>query len=100
MNSYLAKPIESDKLIEILDKYLKKSFFKKINENTIKNKKNNENIDKIDLNIVSKSLGLSTAIAQKVIDKFKVDIIKELDEFEQIIEHENKEAIVKKSTLY
>ncbi|RXK11454.1 hypothetical protein CP965_13855 [Halarcobacter mediterraneus] len=95
MNDYLAKPIENDKLIEVLKKYLSKSFSKKVNLENIERSKNTFN--KIDLNLVSTNLGLSQTIAQKVIDKFKADISKELDEFEKTIEVGDEEEIIKKA---
>ncbi len=96
MDEYLSKPIENEKLLKILEKYLKKSSLKK-KKKQINQKNKDVNLSKIDLKKVSKNLGLSENITQKIIDKFKVDILRELDDFEQIILDDNKEKIRKKA---
>ncbi len=98
MDEYLSKPIENEKLLRILRKYLKEPSLKRNKKSKTKQKNKSVNhLSKIDLEKVSKNLGLSENIAQRIIDKFKVDIVKELNDFEQIISSENKDEIRKKA---
>lgn len=101
MNDYLSKPINTNELKHLFNKFLKKD---KLNK-----KENKEKIVKqideaiedsnevIDVKKVSSKLGISENIAQLIINKFKNDIVHDLEDLENIINSENINEINEKA---
>ena len=96
MNGYLSKPIENTELVKILNTYLNKNEpTQAISENeNIKEKSLNE---KLDILKISEKLGVSEKIALMVIDKFKMTILKDLNELKNFVDNEDLENISKKA---
>lgn len=86
MDNYLSKPINIDELSKILSLYLKNK------DLTIQTKK-----DKLELNTIVIKLGVDKDIAQILIDGFKEDITKDLDEMNEYIKNENDSEICQKA---
>ncbi len=90
MNDYLSKPINTDELKSIFNKFLTAS------NKDIKSDKTKEEITKqaevntsnevISTDAVAKKLGISSTVANMIIQKFKDEIIKDLDELNSFIE--------------
>jgi CheY-like chemotaxis protein len=101
MNNYLSKPIEIIELKEFFLKYLK------IDNNSVDNynlqnsntpKENDKlNLEKISASSVAKHLGLPETIGEKILNKFKNDIFKDLNELKSFIDIEDSEQIRQKS---
>ena len=86
MDNYLSKPINNDELLKILNAYLN-------NEDS-----NIEiNKDKLDVNIIIGKLGIDQEIAQILIDGFKENIVKDLDDMNEIIKNKNDFEICQKA---
>ena len=86
MDNYLSKPINNDELLKILNTYLN-------NEDS-----NIEiNKDKLDVNIIIGKLGIDQEIAQILIDGFKENIVKDLDDMNEIIKNKNDFEICQKA---
>lgn len=86
MDNYLSKPINNDELLKILNTYLN-------NEDS-----NIEiNKDKLDVNIIVGKLGIDQEIAQILIDGFKENIVKDLDDMNEIIKNKNDFEICQKA---
>ena len=86
MDNYLSKPINNDELLKILNTYLN-------NEDS-----NIEiNKDKLDVNIIIDKLGIDQEIAQILIDGFKENIVKDLDDMNEIIKNKNDFEICQKA---
>ena len=86
MDNYLSKPINNDELLKILYTYLN-------NEDS-----NIEiNKDKLDVNIIIDKLGIDEEIAQILIDGFKENIVKDLDDMNEIIKNKNDFEICQKA---
>ena len=86
MDNYLSKPINNDELLKILNTYLN-------NEDS-----NIEiNKDKLDVNIIIDKLGIDEEIAQILIDGFKENIVKDLDDMNEIIKNKNDFEICQKA---
>ena len=96
MDHYLSKPIENNELQKILELYLTKGKENKElpTQDEIYSLSNSENLN---IAVISAKLGVSDNIAQMVVDKFKTNIIKDMEEFSEIIKSENKEEILKKA---
>ena len=95
MDSYLSKPIENEKLLDILRTYLSKNKKLKSNEN---NKKEIEaNNSKINSKVIAERLGVGENIAQLIINKFKSEIIDDLEDLENSIESKNYKEISDKA---
>ena len=86
MDNYLSKPINNDELLKLLNTYLN-------NEDS-----NIEiNKDKLDVNIIIDKLGIDQEIAQILIDGFKENIVKDLDDMNEIIKNKNDFEICQKA---
>ncbi len=86
MDNYLSKPIENEKLIKLLSKYLK------IENTPVVKKIENKKSNSIDVEKIIQNLGISANIAEKIIEKFNKEIdshIDELEEFINILDTEN-----------
>ena len=97
MNDYLSKPINTNRLIDILTKYLNK---KEDNTNESKEKKqevNKEEKYSLDTQKIAKNLGVSENIAVMIVNKFKKSIYTDLDKLEEAIKNEDKEEIIQKA---
>lgn len=90
MDFYLSKPIEKEQLLNVLNIYLNKQ-----KKDTEEDSFTSE--DKLDVNTISEKLGVSENIAKMVVNKFKSNIFKELDEFETQIENRDFDAISQKA---
>ena len=88
MDDYLSKPIKNKELSELLSLYLNNT--NKVS-NIIEDKKN------LSVKAISSKLGISENIAQKVIDRFKLNISKDLDEMEVIIKSAEDKEICDKA---
>lgn len=87
MNDYLSKPVNSDELVRVLKKFIKNDEFiqsEKVEDKLVENVKKED--FGIDIQKVIDKLGVNEKIAQMVIDKFKKDILKDLNELESFIE--------------
>lgn len=85
MNDYLSKPINTDELKEVLDRYLQKKEEHVVNKNSL-------NIERI-----IEKLGISENIANLIVSKFKKDIVKDLEELKDLIKDQKKEQVVQKA---
>ena len=83
MNDYLAKPINIKDLKNIFDKYLNQKEISCRNE--------------IDKEKICKKLGIGENIATLMINKFKNEILKDINELEIIIKNQNHEEINQKA---
>jgi len=83
MNDYLTKPINIKELKNIFDKYLKQKKF--------------SCEEGIDIQKISKKLGIGENIAILIANKFKNEIVKDIDELEIIIKNKNQEEINQKA---
>lgn len=93
MDYYLGKPIENDKLMNVLNIYLDK----KISSQEIEISKNIQCSDELNTSAISEKLGVSENIAKMLINKFKSDIFNELDDFEKVIKRGNNNEISQKA---
>jgi len=100
MDDYLSKPLSTTKLHTILDEYLDN----KTDSSSINIDKEIVEI-KLDPQIIVDKIGISENIAKLIIEKFKKEILKDLDELEKFIENKDYEEIkgkahyIKNSTL-
>ena len=97
MDDYLSKPINLDKLKDILNKFLRKNSLivhqkKRDNKNKTINKKHVIDIEKIE-----KKLGISKNIAELIVKKFEKDIEKDIEELKSYIEKQENEKVVQKA---
>ena len=101
MNNYLSKPIEINELKECFLKYLKidNDFVNTYNLSNNNNIEENEELglEKISASSVAKNLGLPEAIGEKILNKFKNDIFKDLNELKSFIDNEEYEQIKQKA---
>lgn len=84
MDDYLSKPLEFEKLKEILKRYLNNSFYEELRE------------QKIDFAKISQRLNIPSALSQVLLSNFKNEINNELDELKKLINLFDKEFILKK----
>ena len=94
MDYYLSKPIDINNLKEFFSIFLENK--EEDTENT-KEEIKQDNIEKVSAASVAKNLGLPEAIGEKLLNKFKADIIKDLDELQAFIEEENHKEIKQKA---
>jgi len=94
MDYYLSKPIDINNLKEFFSIFLENK--EEDTENT-KEEIKQDNIEKVSAASVAKNLGLPEAIGEKLLNKFKADIIKDLDELQTFIEEENHKEIKQKA---
>ncbi|XPV53236.1 MAG: ATP-binding protein [Halarcobacter ebronensis] len=94
MNDYLSKPINTDELKKVFDKYLKEDI---LNPSSEDSSSVIANEDKLDVSKIIDKLGISENIANMIVNKFKKDITKDLEELESLIENQEKEAISQKA---
>lgn len=95
INDYLSKPINTEELKDIFDKYLDKKTEEEKKENIIS--QGDVLIQEFDINRIVEKLGISENIANMIINKFKKDINEDINELEKYIEDENIEAINQKA---
>ncbi len=97
MNEYLSKPVNTNDLKFIFDKFL--NIQKDISSNISKEDiiTNNDEVFRIDINKVINKLGVSENIALMIINKFKKEIHKDLDELQSFIEDNDFENISSKA---
>ncbi|WP_419774019.1 ATP-binding protein [Halarcobacter sp.] len=94
MNDYLSKPINTDELKKVFDKYLKEDTHNSSSEDSTIIIANEE---KLNVSKIVDKLGISENIANMIVNKFKKDITKDLEELEHLIENQEKEAIAQKA---
>uniref|UniRef100_UPI003A8ED1B2 response regulator n=1 Tax=Halarcobacter sp. TaxID=2321133 RepID=UPI003A8ED1B2 len=94
MNDYLSKPINTDELKKVFDKYLKEDI---LNPSSEDSSSVIDNEDKLDVSKIVDKLGISENIANMIVNKFKKDITKDLEELETLIANQEKEAISQKA---
>ena len=83
MNDYLTKPLNLNDLTNVLDKYLK------IDNNLLD--------ESIDIQKICKKLGIGENIAVLIVNKFKNDILENLNELENTITSGTQEDIFQKA---
>ena len=84
MDDYLSKPLEFEKLKEILKRYLNNSFYEELRE------------QKVDFAKISQRLNIPSELSQILLSNFKNEINNELDELKKLINLFDKEFILKK----
>ncbi|NVJ52106.1 MAG: response regulator, partial [Campylobacteraceae bacterium] len=94
MNDYLSKPINTDELKKVFDKYLKQEL---LNSPSEKRSSVVDNEEKLNVSKIVDKLGISENIATMIVNKFKKDITKDLEELEILIQNQEKEAIAQKA---
>ena len=98
MDYYLSKPIDINELKKFFSLYLKKE---EINtsevENSTKEEESNSSLKKVTAKSVADTLGLPEAIGEKLLTKFKNDIIKDLEELNSFIQEEDSKSISQKA---
>ena len=87
MSNYLSKPIDNQELLKILNTYL----------NSDTKQKNLEQKEEPQEEKIAENLGVSTAIATMLINKFKLDIKNDLEELSTYIENNDRDNISKKA---
>lgn len=95
MNSYLSKPIQVDEFKSVASKYL--DIDSNANLFTISNKEEKIENTKIDVSKIAEKLGIGENIANMIVQKFKNDIKKDMEEFKTFIEKESKDDITQKA---
>ncbi|WP_129090895.1 ATP-binding protein, partial [Arcobacter sp. CECT 8989] len=94
MNDYLSKPINTDEIKKVFDKYLKEDTHNSSSKDSTIMIANEE---KLNVSKIVDKLGVSENIANMIVNKFKKDITKDLEELESLIENQEKEAIAQKA---
>ncbi len=99
MTEYLSKPIDVNEFLKIAKKYLK---YEELNENNIVTQDKSIEVlyeidEKLDVKKIAAKIGISENIANMIINKFKMDIKKDLSEFKEFIDKEDRENISQKS---
>ena len=99
MDAYLSKPINTDCLVDIL-----KRFFIKRDDLDEENKENEtvsivKDSNSINIQEVSKKLGISENITLMIVDKFKKTIFVDLNELKELMENKD-EAQIKQKAHY
>uniref|UniRef100_UPI0040475083 ATP-binding protein n=1 Tax=Aliarcobacter sp. TaxID=2321116 RepID=UPI0040475083 len=84
MDDYLSKPIEFNKLIDILKKYLEKDEF-----NSLKNR--------LTVKKISESLGFPEELSSILLNSFKSNILDDLEEFDTNIKNNETDKIKQKA---
>jgi PAS domain S-box-containing protein len=84
MTDYLAKPIEFNILVNILEKYFKNDSLKEMS------------LNKVDINSISKKLQLPYEISEKLYLKFKEVILSDLEQLDYFIKNGNTDNINQK----
>ena len=99
MNGYLSKPINSNELKTVFDKYLTLELALKneTNKEVIVEVESKKDIEDIDLDKIAKKIGVSTNIAELIVNKFKKEILSDLEELKSYIEEEDIEKINNKA---
>jgi len=97
MNGYLSKPVNTEHLIEVFDKFLKKNLevqeAEKIDLEDLSLKEKLE----FDTNKIMTQLGISESIVNMIIDKFKKDIKKDMKELESYVFESNFNEVSQKA---
>ena len=99
MDYYLSKPIDVNELKIFISEYFEPNEQTNLEEEKEESKEQNQDLDlvKITAASVAKNLGLPEIIGQKLLDKFKADIMKDLAELKEFIENENSKEIKQKA---
>ena len=100
MNDYLSKPIQTQKLEEILIQYLQKNICN-LSEHIKSDERDDivkvQVMDSFDSTHISSKLGISEPIVEMLIKKFSEDIMDDLDELSHFISIQDFENISKKA---
>ncbi|MFK2823957.1 ATP-binding protein [Arcobacter sp. YIC-80] len=101
MNEYLSKPVNTNELVSLFSKFLKKkdinlSLLQDDSNSTDDNSQDILSVD-IDIQKVVNKLGVSQNIAIMIIEKFKKEIHKDLDELESFIQAKDSSNIISKA---
>jgi len=93
MNDYLSKPINTNELKNMFDKYLDK---KSLVDN-IKQQSEISSDQTIDVEKIANTIGVSQNVALMIVNNFKKSIVEDLDELELCIKNNNSEKIIAKA---
>ncbi|WP_419765180.1 MAG: ATP-binding protein [Arcobacter sp.] len=97
MDYYLSKPIDVLEIKELFSLYLKVESEEESIKEEITLSSNDTAFEKLSAKSVAKTLGFPEEMGQKVLDNFKSNIFKDLDELKEFIETENYEEIKQKA---
>ncbi|WP_423274824.1 ATP-binding protein, partial [Arcobacter sp. YIC-464] len=98
MNEYLSKPVNTSELKFLFEKFLNKNnISEKIEESSLEDNSSSNTSFQIDVQKVIDKLGVSENIALMIIEKFKKEIHKDLDELKLAIENKDSESISSKA---
>ena len=96
MDHYLSKPINNKALAKVLELHLNKEDETVVEINT-DNIITKVSTDSLDINKISEKLGVGENIAQMVINKFRANIVNDLNEMNDILKNEDQEEIFQKA---
>ncbi|XOB62994.1 ATP-binding protein [Campylobacterota bacterium DY0563] len=97
MNGYLSKPVNTEQLIELFNKFLKNSIeVKKLEEVDLEVLPSEEKLE-FDTNKIMAQLGISESITNMIIEKFKKDIKKDMSELELFVKESNFQEVSQKA---
>ncbi|QKJ22569.1 ATP-binding protein [Poseidonibacter lekithochrous] len=99
MNGYLSKPINTDRLVEILKEFFIQRDNVDIEDKSSEqiSKASNSNNSSINIQEISNKLGISENITIMIVDKFKKTILMDLEEFKETIDTDDKIKIEQKA---
>ena len=99
MDWYLSKPINTDELNQLFDKFLNKNPSNQyVKSNNLEEETDFEELStSIDIEKITNNLGVSSSIAKLIIEKFKKEILNDLEELESFISKNSSEEIVQKA---
>ena len=88
MDDYLSKPIEYDKLVSILKKYLQKN-----DDNNIKENLPKDETTLFDKNLITQRLGLDESTVDMLLDNFLLTLDNDLQNIQKALEEKNTNKI-------
>lgn len=97
MDGYLSKPINTDCLVEVLKKFFIKNENETKKEVIKEDSIVNNNNTSINIQNISKKLGISESITIMVVDKFKKTILIDLNELKELIDNKDQNKIEQKA---
>ena len=97
MDYYLSKPIDIMELKELFKTHLKSEELESNNFIDLKEEEKGSSLQKVNAKTIAKNLGLPDSIGQKLLDKFKSDINKDLDQLKEFINTQNHQEIKQKA---